>query len=98
MLSRLLFAQRRAPALLQARGISATSARFSSLPQESQLDGERTIHSKLTEKFAPSQLQVQDISGMYASIEKYLLLFSLAGQADAVASTPSQLRARHLKA
>ncbi|KAL5527552.1 hypothetical protein ACEPAG_6353 [Sanghuangporus baumii] len=35
----------------------------STAPQESQLEGERRIYSKLQERFNPSQLQVQDVSG-----------------------------------
>ena len=38
------------------RWYSATQANFST-------DGERTIHQKLTEKFAPSELRVEDVSG-----------------------------------
>ncbi|KIY72970.1 bola-like protein [Cylindrobasidium torrendii FP15055 ss-10] len=39
------------------------SIRAYSTPPPSLLDGEQTIYQKLTEKFAPSQLQVQDVSG-----------------------------------
>ncbi|KAH9853836.1 bola-like protein [Lenzites betulinus] len=39
-----------------ARAYSAAQAKFST-------DGERVIHEKLTEKFKPSELQVEDVSG-----------------------------------
>ncbi|TFK43255.1 bola protein [Crucibulum laeve] len=40
---------------------TATASASAPIPETS--EGEQTIHAKLTAKFAPSQLQVQDISG-----------------------------------
>ncbi|PPQ92352.1 hypothetical protein CVT25_008702 [Psilocybe cyanescens] len=64
-LRRLLF-----PPALSVRSISSTttwraaaSANASSPPPPALSEGERVIHEKLTAKFAPSQLQVQDVSG-----------------------------------
>ncbi|KAF5369757.1 hypothetical protein D9758_001337 [Tetrapyrgos nigripes] len=51
---------------LQARRFSASvlvSNANTSSSSPDVTEGERNIHAKLTEKFAPSQLQVQDISG-----------------------------------
>ncbi|KAL5508085.1 hypothetical protein ACEPAH_5703 [Sanghuangporus vaninii] len=40
-----------------------TARSYSTAPQELQLEGERQIYSKLQERFNPSRLQVQDVSG-----------------------------------
>ena len=41
---------------VSARWYAAAQAKFST-------DGERVIHQKLTEKFTPSELHVEDVSG-----------------------------------
>jgi len=45
---------------LVPRRLSSSS---SVIPPSEQTPGEKTIHEKLTAKFSPTQLQVQDISG-----------------------------------
>ncbi|KAF9569395.1 bola-like protein [Agrocybe pediades] len=51
-----------------ARSLSTSSTWLSAAPKSSSAtpglsEGEQLIHDKLTEKFQPSQLQVQDVSG-----------------------------------
>lgn len=36
---------------------------YTAAPPSALSDGERTIYQKLTEKFSPAELQVQDVSG-----------------------------------
>ncbi|KAM5532401.1 hypothetical protein V8D89_013633 [Ganoderma adspersum] len=47
------------PALSIARWYAATAAAHANFTT----DGERLIHQKLTEKFKPSELRVEDVSG-----------------------------------
>lgn len=42
---------------------AATLRRFSTALHDGALEGEQQIHHKLQEKFTPTQLQVQDVSG-----------------------------------
>lgn len=56
----LAFTRRLLPLSRQLRSYSAAGAPNAA---PALLDGEQNIHAKLMEKFAPSQLQVQDVSG-----------------------------------
>ncbi|KAF9482034.1 bola-like protein [Pholiota conissans] len=58
-------ARRLLPAAHSVRTFSATALprNASSSPKADLLEGEQLISKKLIEKFTPSQLQVQDISG-----------------------------------
>ncbi|KAF9263673.1 bola-like protein [Marasmius fiardii PR-910] len=47
----------------QIRRFSRTSIHSHQSPPSKLSDGEQNIYAKLTEKFSPSQLQVQDVSG-----------------------------------
>jgi hypothetical protein len=72
-------------------------------------EGERAIYAKLTERFTPSELSVQDVSGSFrtynyrrvrACIEVFLILLMpanvrLALQEGAALSTPSRSRVQH---
>jgi hypothetical protein len=63
-----MFATRRRLAL-QARRLSSRPA-----PAPRELSaGERVIHSKLTERFTPSELLVQDVSGSAAHVYLFTL-------------------------
>ena len=61
------------PTLYASRTFSCTGpTRNNPIPSPSPpaadlTDGEKTIHQKLTEKFNPSELQVQDVSGVYVT-------------------------------
>lgn len=55
----LAFTRRLLPLSRQLRPYSAAAPNAA----PALLDGEQNIHAKLMEKFAPSQLQVQDVSG-----------------------------------
>lgn len=59
--------RRLVPAALSARSFSTTlSWRTAASPKQSSpslSEGEQVIHEKLTAKFQPSHLQVQDVSG-----------------------------------
>lgn len=62
----LAFPRRLWPALAPIRALSVASSRAASAkPSQSSglSEGELAIHDKLTARFAPSQLQVQDVSG-----------------------------------
>ncbi|KAJ8086342.1 hypothetical protein PM082_005165 [Marasmius tenuissimus] len=47
----------------QARSFTRSAIAFNQPPPSGLSEGEQHIYSKLTEKFSPSQLQVQDVSG-----------------------------------
>ncbi|KAG7097231.1 hypothetical protein E1B28_004602 [Marasmius oreades] len=47
----------------QIRNFSRTSVSLNQSLPSALSDGEQSIYAKLTEKFSPSQLQVQDVSG-----------------------------------
>ncbi|KAL0580786.1 hypothetical protein V5O48_001251 [Marasmius crinis-equi] len=49
--------------LPQIRNLSRSAIAFNQSPASGLSEGEQHIHAKLTEKFSPSQLQVQDVSG-----------------------------------
>ena len=56
-------------AVALARRIGASRAprlirNYAAAPPSGLSEGERTIFQKLTEKFSPAELQVQDVSGM----------------------------------
>ena len=63
----LVLLRRLLPALAPARAFSVASnwraASANSSPSSGLSEGEFAIHAKLTAKFGPSQLQVQDVSG-----------------------------------
>jgi hypothetical protein len=57
-------ARRLVPTALGARRFTHTAPRLADTPT-AVLEGEKLIHAKLTDRFAPSQLQVQDVSGLF---------------------------------
>jgi len=63
----LVLPRRLLPALAPTRAFSVASnlrtASANSSPSSSLSEGELAIHAKLTAKFVPTQLQVQDVSG-----------------------------------
>ena len=56
---------RRFPGILLTPRRLYSASYTSTPPNPQQTSGERTIIDKLTAKFSPSQLQVQDVSGIY---------------------------------
>lgn len=85
-------ARRLVPTALGARRFTRTAIRLADAPPVP-LEGEKLIHAKLTDRFAPSQLQVQDISGVFFFISVQLRSDSTL-QGGVVISMPSLLRAR----
>jgi len=62
-MSLLSFVRRVIPATLNARSFTVSASRGTTSAPPTLSEGEQAIHAKLTAKFAPSRLQVQDVSG-----------------------------------
>lgn len=63
----LAFVRRLVPPVRNLRSLSVAAPRRQDTVAPSEvklLEGEKEIHAKLTERFAPSQLEVQDVSGV----------------------------------
>lgn len=70
----LTLVRRLVPAARNIRSFSAATPRRADTqapPEAEQLEGEQQIYAKLTERFAPSQLRVQDVSGVLYGINHY---------------------------
>lgn len=62
-----------------AARLPAVARWYSSAQTKFLTDGERVIHEKLTEKFKPSELVVEDVSGeLYAPVIEITLLNTLS--------------------
>ena len=55
--------RRLAPSVLQIRRFATAPPPPATPPPRNLSEGEQVIHSKLTDRFSPSELLVQDVSG-----------------------------------
>ena len=62
----LSLSRRLLPATRSLRAFSASALARNEAPTTGLSEGESLIHEKLTAKFAPTQLQVMDVSGAFS--------------------------------